>query len=168
MKSRVYAVMLTVVFVLLPLLFLSSCVVHEGGGAGAPPPPGRLMAEGRPAFAAREAASYWIWHDRDGWHLRVTTAGARRQFRGTIESSGGAISNFHPTRLEWRDRVAVEGGRVIRFDLMAHGGIDGFDWRTTSGCNFFDLYIDGSPQPTRVFVGAFAANPPFGPFEACP
>lgn len=169
MKYKAYAGVSLGLLVLLGLLFLSSCVTVQEGGVAPPPPPLRSMpAEGRPAFHRGLPASYWVWHDREGWHLRVTTAAGRHQFRGVIEASGGFIEGFHATRLEWRDRVVEEGRRMIRFDFWAHGDIDGFDWRSTTGCNIFELYIDGMPRPEFVFVGAFGNNPPATSFEACP
>jgi hypothetical protein len=128
-----------------------------------------MRAEGRPNFHPGLPASYWIWHDRGGWHLRVTAGGGvRHQFQGTVESSGGFIEGFRATRLEWTDRAMVEGRRVIRFNLLARGDMDGFDWQSSTNCNIFNLSIDGMPGPERVFVGAFSENPPTTAFEACP
>jgi hypothetical protein len=46
--------------------------------------------EGQPTQLRQGAlASYWIWHDGSGYHLRTPTAHDRRIFRGRIEFSGG-------------------------------------------------------------------------------
>lgn len=168
MKFKTLTTTVVLAISLLALVILNSCTRYEVG-EGAPPPMqvGTVRAEGRPVFNAGFPASYWIWHDRAGWHLRVTTAGLRRQFSGTVESTTGFIESFHPASLELRDRVRVERNRLIRFDFWTRGDIDGFDWNTSSMCNNFNLYIDGAPHPERIFVGGFSDIPPSPTFQAC-
>src|SRR5690348_5897021 len=45
------------------------------------------VLEGRPAFEAGDGLGYWLWHDQDGLHLRVTTHGLEHDFNGVIRTA---------------------------------------------------------------------------------
>jgi hypothetical protein len=121
---------------------------------------------GRPAFEAGSPESYWVWHDEAGWHLRTTTARKPHHFHGWVEPVGGIITDLHATRTEWGDRIRLVP-RGIEFDFETDGGEDGFDWRVSSGCNRFDLRVDGAERPGLVHVGAEGHHPDHIPFARC-
>jgi hypothetical protein len=124
------------------------------------------IAMGRPMFAPGSPEAYWIWHDVGGWHLRTTTSMITHQFEGLIRPYNGTITEMRPTRDEWNDRIRI-GPDGIAFSFQTGGGMDGFDWRVSSGCNEFHLRIDGVPAPGRVFLGGPGNHPMQMPFMRC-
>jgi hypothetical protein len=122
----------------------------------------------RPSGLAPGAAQgAYLWHDENGWHLRVThPSNELVTFTGVIDSSNH-ISEVAKA-LEGKDEVKLQKrrGRVV-FDLSNYGGIDGIDFRV--GCsNAFTvaLKVNGQPIPnTQVFIGASKANPTSVPFR---
>lgn len=122
------------------------------------------LPPGRPYFVAGSPEGYWIWRDRQGWHLR-TTSDAPRRFQGTIETVGGGVSTVRP--IGRADGAVHHEGANIDFDYSAAGGEQGFDWTASSGCSRFDLYIDGTTRPLRVFLGRIEDSPSRIPFAVC-
>jgi hypothetical protein len=127
------------------------------------------IGAGRPAgFVPGAPAAYWIWQGpRGGWRVRTTTAGAAHEFRGRVHGMTGAVSNVHPSRTEFRDRVWKEGNDWA-FHFSSKGHADGFTFVTRdNGCVRFDLDLGGGPGPKRVFVGRGQLSPPGGNFIVC-
>jgi hypothetical protein len=137
------------------LMALAGCATHV-----AP------IAPGRPAFHSGSPVGYWVWHDDGGWHLRTTTHRSRHRFHGWITAIDGRVDEVRPTRLEWRDRVHV-GQRGVEFDFETDGDEDGFDWRVTSGCNRFELLVDGRADRRVVHLGGPGYEPKGVPFSRC-
>ena len=146
------------VFQLLALaLVIMSC-------ATARPPPS--IAPGRPPFGPGAPEAYWIWHNQGGWHLRTTTAGLAHRFHGAVVPLGGNIVDVRASRLEWQDRIP--GGRAgdsVR--LRDSGWRRRLDWHVTSGCNRFEIFIDGVARPGLVHLGGPAHQPRHVPFDRC-
>jgi hypothetical protein len=57
--------------------------------------------------------------------------------------------------------------RGIEFSLPTMSGVEGFDWRVTSGCNRFDLRARGQASPGLVRLGGMEEAPSQIPFERC-
>src|SRR5262249_34699580 len=125
-----------------------------------------VITPGRPAFHSGSPIGYWIWHDDGGWHLRTTTQRSRHRFHGFVVAIDGRVEEVRPTRLEWRDRVRI-GNRGVEFDFETDGDEDGFDWRVTSGCNKFDLLVDGHYDRRIVHIGGPGYEPKSIPFARC-
>jgi hypothetical protein len=140
-------------------LALAGC--HLARGAGVPTP----IPVGRPEFTAGEPEGYWIWQDRAGWHLR-TTSDMPHHFHGNVETVDGIMSDFRPVGPIPPTSLAA-GTRRIEFDWNGRGGEVGFDWRVSSGCNRFEIYIDGTTRPLRVFLGGPGDSPYRVPFALC-
>ncbi len=122
------------------------------------------MPPGRPSFVAGMPEGYWIWQDTQGWHVR-TTSDVPRHFYGTIEAVSGDVSEV---RAVGRAAGSVRrNGSTIRFDYQSIGGEQGFDWTGSDQCNRFELYIDGTTRPLRVFLGGVEASPSRVPFAVC-
>jgi hypothetical protein len=122
------------------------------------------LPPGRPSFTLGGPEGYWIWKDHQGWHLR-TTSDAPRHFQGEIEMVGAA-----PSAVQAVGKAAGgvrREGDDIEFDYQAAGGEQGFDWTSSSGCGRFELYIDGTTRPLRVFLGGVEASPARVPFAVC-
>jgi len=145
--------------------FLTLLVILAGaaGCATARPPE---IPPGRPIFGPGAPEAYWVWHDGGGWHLRSTTAGLPHRFHGTIVPLGGQIADARPIRLESSDRIRIGAGGIT-FDFVTQGGEDGFDWHVSSGCNRFEIFIDGAARPHHVHLGGPATAPRHVPFDRC-
>ena len=72
-----------------------------------------------------------VWHNDDGWHVRVTHNALRdRVFSGVVESRG-ELTNVTAVGLERNDHVKVgPGEHTIAFRFNNYGRIDGFDFKT--------------------------------------
>jgi hypothetical protein len=123
---------------------------------------GSMNVEGQPSMMQQGAlASYWIWHDRDGFHLRVTTAHDRRTFTGLITFSG-ELGWARAYELGPEDEVRVTN-QGIRFRILAEKNINGFDFRVGRGSQAtVHLEInDMGPQKLlqSVFLGQNNVHP---------
>jgi hypothetical protein len=123
---------------------------------------------GRPAgFAKGAAQGAYLWHDKDGWHLRATHPGTELvTFSGVIDSSDGLHQVARA--LESQDEVRIQKARGrVSFEFTNRGGLDGIDFRV--GCsNSFNvaLRVNGQPIPNvQVFLGAQKVNPTSVPFR---
>ncbi|MBP2626079.1 MAG: hypothetical protein H6Q68_790 [Firmicutes bacterium] len=137
---------------------------------------GKADVGGKPdEFSPNGQKGYYIWQDKNGFHIWTTTPGEEHVFSGVIRTDG-TLFNIKGHNLErgdylrkdsdiqgksWfdgrRDRNGgnhvVFGGRElnyennqIRFKFETTGGSDGLNFRITDA-NYidFDLYIDGHP-----------------------
>ena len=123
--------------------------------------------QGRPTlFHANGPAGDYIWHDGDGWHVRVTHPGsAGVVFSGRIVSDEPLEGN--PVKLEDRDVVALSADRkVITYRFTNYGGVDGFDFRTSCAHRLtFTGNVAGHRVPrTHIWLGDGNENPLQNPF----
>ena len=123
--------------------------------------------EGQPAGVhVRGAAGDYLWHDANGWHLRVTHRTTNKMvFAGRITASSPIT--FTRVRDERRDKTVLSSdGKTLTFRFVNYGGIDGVDF--TDACattTTFGFAIDGHKAATnRVFVGAHSSRPTSNPF----
>ena len=72
----------------------------------------------------------YIWHDKDGWHLRVTHAtDDKRVYTGVIHSTKPMTKE--PVALEKTDSVKLSADRkTLTFSFANYGFIDGVDFTT--------------------------------------
>jgi len=123
---------------------------------------------GKPSgWGAGENASYALWRDDAGWHLRATTKIRSRTFSGVIKIKGGDLTSVKPTGLEKQDRMILTPGRdTINFSFKVRRGVDGFDWRWNGDIARFNLYLDGKRiDPSKVFIGRRGVHPASNPFS---
>jgi hypothetical protein len=111
-------------------------------------------------------ASYWIWHDSDGYHLRTTTAHDRRIFSGRIEFSGGSgWARAYQLRANDEVKLTNEG---IAFRLATERNLNGFDFRMDYGSQAtLSLQLDedkGEKVLEHIFVGQNNVHPVSNPF----
>lgn len=129
------------------------------------------VADGRPKGLVRGAfEAFWVWHDLNGkhWHVRSTTHSTMHRFQGSVIGEGGKLTDIHPTRTEWGDRIRANA-RGVSFDFHTNGDEDGFDFKVSgTHCVRMYLLIDGKPDPARINVGASDAHPPAWHFKVCP
>jgi hypothetical protein len=78
-----------------------------------------------------------LWHDANGWHVRVTHASLHdRTFSGVVHTTGELV-DVKAVRLEANDTLKVSADKhSIAFRFNNYGGIDGFDWETRARPRF--------------------------------
>jgi hypothetical protein len=123
--------------------------------------------QGRPTlFHAGGRGGDYVWHDGDGWHLRVTHPGsAGITLSGQIVSS--APLDGDPVRLEAGDVVTLSLDRkTITYRFTNYGGVDGFDFRTSCAQRLTFLgKASGERLPrTRIWLGSGNEHPLENPF----
>ncbi len=121
---------------------------------------------GRPAFTAGQAKGYFIWNDSNGWHVRWTTKGRKHVFSGTI-TCDGAFLHAKAVSKDRKDFIKKTAADTIRFDAVAHGGMDGVDFRLSPSTRTltFDLTVDGHrASPQEVRIGRHKKRPASVPF----
>jgi hypothetical protein len=108
----------------------------------------------------------YIWHDANGWHVRVTHATSSKVvFSGTIVSSEPLAEA--PVKLEGRDFVALSADRkTITYRLYNYGKVDGFNFKTACAHSLkFTGFRSGVKLPvSRIWVGHDNKHPLQNPF----
>ena len=125
--------------------------------------------QGKPdSFEAGATGGVYMWHDGDGWHVRVTHANDdKTTFTGRLQTSG-AFVGVKPIALEHNDVVSVgSGGHVVTFKFENYGHIDGFDFHTSCAPAIsVSLTRGGHRLPTdRIFIGDHQIHPAGNPFR---
>lgn len=149
-------------FLTMGLVSLSVVVVSPVGGAQ-----NSLDLEGQPSTLREGAmASYWIWHDSDGYHLRITTAHDRRVFSGRIEFS--ARSGWAKAYQLGPDDEVKLTNQGIAFRLPTQRNLKGFDFRMDyPGQATLSLELDedkGQKVAQHVLLGQNNVHPNTNPF----
>jgi hypothetical protein len=124
--------------------------------------------QGRPdAFDAGDLGGTYVWHDVDGWHVRVTHAtDDKGVISGKIVTSGKFV-DVTGVQLEKNDKFSVgKNGHTITFRFVNYGHIDGLDFRTQCAPSVTFGFARGSHRLTddRIFVGDHKAHPQSDPF----
>ena len=139
-----------------------SCLkVHDDSWPG--------WTQGRPdRFDAGDTGGVYMWHDNDGWHLRVSHATDDKSvFSGRIATSGHLVG-VRGVALERNDNFKVgPNGHLVTFRFQNYGHVDGLDFHTTCAPSItFSYSRAGHTLPSeRVFVGDHKANPATDPFR---
>jgi hypothetical protein len=117
-----------------------------------------------------QTARYYVWYDKQGWHLR-TTAKVGRNFSGTIRVKDAKIKSCVPVGLKDRQKVGDawqvnEARSELRFAFKTSKLSDGFDLvvEGDEGQMEFELAIDNQRNPRAVFVGKSQQHPDQNPF----
>jgi hypothetical protein len=177
--------MVTSLLPLLALPLLTACVIATGAAPAAqngtveaiepdstdPAQMAAGLADGKPPRLRPSAAmSYWVWQSpRGDWHLRSTTSHQLHRFQGRVHPLEGAtLGNIKATRLEWGDRIRLQGEDIV-FDFSTQGGEDGFDFKLNGdACVEMDLRIDKTSHPRLVVIGKTEQAPAAAHFVVCP
>jgi hypothetical protein len=124
--------------------------------------------QGQPAgFDAGDKGGDYLWHDTNGFHLRVTHRGDDRAvYTGAIHSP--TPMRIDPVRLETGDAAQLSADhRTLTFRFADYGHIDGVDFHTDCAPRLHvgDLSVGGQPLPAqRVYLGANRTHPATVPF----
>ena len=123
--------------------------------------------QGKPAnLVAGARAGDYIWHNANGWHLRVTHHGhAPVVFSGRIVAN--APMSVAGVRLEAGDAITLSDDRMtVTYRFTNHGVIDGLDLRTACATRLsFTGLMAGSKLPVgRIWIGRAGIHPLGNPF----
>jgi hypothetical protein len=130
--------------------------------------PWEAKVQGAPAgFGAGSPSGDYLWHDRRGFHLRVTHAAHdRRVYRGVLTSS--APMKIDGVKLERGDRVALSNNhRTLVFAFANHGYLDGVNFHTFCAARVTVSHLrlgDHRLGATHAYLGATKAHPAGVPF----
>jgi hypothetical protein len=119
-------------------------------------------------FEAGANGGVYIWHDGDGWHVRVTHKTDDRLSVSGILHTSGVFFDVDGVATERGDRVEVSPDHhTITFQFNNFGHIDGLDFRTycapAIGMGF---NADGHWMPAnRVVIGHGDHHPDSNPFR---
>ena len=169
-------------FGLLTALAAASCVA-----IAADEPAGKAKKKAKPAAAAKElnpfdrpegsivdqTARYYVWYDKQGWHVRTTAKGARN-FHGTIRVKKAKIKSCVPIGLTdgkqrgVTDAVKFNEARTeLKFAFKTGKMSDGFDLALDGeeGQIEFELLIDNQKNARWIFLGRALQHPSATPFS---
>jgi hypothetical protein len=125
-----------------------------------------LAVDGRPAGLDAGDHGIYLWHDVDGWHLRITHANDNaRLYTGEITTDGTLTAQ--PVRLEQDDRFVIgPQSHELVFAFVNYNGIDGIDFQTSCAQYLrFNFQVDGYEAPSaEVHIGADGRDPADVPF----
>lgn len=117
------------------------------------------------SFKAGAASGVYLWHDRKGWHLRVTHPGSNKvTFTGVVKSNRPIRD--HAVKNEKNDQL--RGGRdrkSFSFVFRNYGKIDGVDWRSPCASTMWlDLTRDRVHMSVNdIYLGTQGAHPMVNP-----
>jgi hypothetical protein len=149
-------------------------VIQRSGAAAPTCATGALPTSipGRPAaFRAGLPAGAWVWHDAQGYHLRVTQAAkSQLNFTGTISSSGKLTAKrirAERNDVLWRNNKQ----NAVKFTLRNYGAVDGIDFKAGCAKNVTITLNAQAPKTpvtklatTQIHLGANGTNPTSNPF----
>jgi hypothetical protein len=126
------------------------------------------VVQGRPSgINPFTTGATYMWHDGDGWHIRVTHhTNNMRSFSGQLSTSG-TFANVKPVQLEKSDQFQVSSdGHSITFLFKNYGHIDGLNFHTRCAPSIsLSFQSDGSESPpSKIVIGHTNAHPPTDPF----
>jgi hypothetical protein len=124
--------------------------------------------QGRPdGIDPHTTAATYMWHDGDGWHIRVTHHSTnRRTFSGQLLTSG-EFAKVSAVHLEKSDQFQVSKDRhSITFLFKNYGRIDGVNFHTHCAPSIkFAFQSDGkTTPPNHIVIGKHNAHPKHNPF----
>jgi len=112
-------------------------------------------------------AATYMWHDGNGWHIRVTHRGDNRKtFSGQLTTKGDFV-NASPVRLEKSDQFQVSSDKhSLTFLFKNYGGIDGVNFHTHCAPSItFAFQSDGTTtKPSHIVIGRNNHHPRNNPF----
>jgi len=124
--------------------------------------------QGRPdGIDPHTTATTYMWHDGNGWHIRVTHRGDNRKtFSGQLSTQGDFV-NASAVRLEKGDQFQVSTDKhSLTFLFKNFGGIDGVNFHTHCAPAIqFAFQSDGNTtRPSHIVIGKHNRHPRNNPF----
>ena len=120
--------------------------------------------EGKPKLEIGDAFGYFLWHDKDGVHLRWTTKEKERAFSGNV-TANGELKDLKRVKAEGDDWIKRTGPNSFAFTTKTKEGVDGVDFRYEGPSMKLTLEVDGHPIPVQhIHVGSTSMHPKHNPF----
>ena len=119
------------------------------------------------AYHPGAAGGDYLWHDRHGFHLRVTHPATERVvYTGVVTSS--SPMRIDPVELEKGDVVTLSSShRTLTYSFVNYGRIDGVNFHTdcASTLTVSRLHQGDRNLPLdRVYLGEYRSHPKHIPF----
>ena len=130
--------------------------------------PWGLRVEGAPVdFSAGDRGGDYLWHDANGFHLRVTHKNDNRVvYTGDVTSP--TPMRIEPVKLEKGDVAQLSADhRTLTFAFADYGHIDGVDFHTDCAPHITVTNLNAGNQqltPDRVYLGRYELHPAQIPF----
>jgi len=121
---------------------------------------GAGQVRGQPAIEEGKVLGYFIWVDKQGFHLRWCTDGKPYLFTGRIDTDK-PVKDLKNVRAEPGGWAKIYGGRIVMFSKTSRGPVDGLDLSVPQGRIVqIEFHIDGKePTPEQIFLGGKGAHP---------
>ena len=149
----------------------SAAAITKAGGPGKRPP---MDPRGEPEGLKKGVVEcYKVWHNDDGWHVRVVNGRGSRdhKYQGVISVENGVLDDIH-SHLAKKNGVEAQwkhGGKKseVAWDFATPEKEDGINFRASKGASAirFSLTIDGKDMPDRIFIGKRGDHPESSSFE---
>ncbi len=120
--------------------------------------------EGKPSFQPKKDGAF-IWHNKKGFHLMVTTMGEKHHYTGQICGTDPVtVSNLK--KIDKKDNVYMgDNNLCVHFSLRNAGGKDGFKFNTASKELKVTIKRDEKDLSTElIHLGKQGAHPAENPF----
>ncbi|SFL36022.1 hypothetical protein [Pelosinus propionicus] len=118
--------------------------------------------EGKPSeFQPSNSVGYFLWQDRDGFHLRTSAAGTKHKFSGSIRTNG-KFGDIFAKMSGTDDSSDMNNDRdKIDFNLTNLSGEAGIDLYVKGGTDItFELFMDGETvDPENIYIGSEGWHP---------
>jgi hypothetical protein len=136
------------------------CTIHDD--------PWPAYTQGMPSgIDPNTAAGVYMWHDANGWHIRVTHhTDSLRTFSGQLITNG-TFANVAAVKLEAGDSLATSANHhTISFLFTNYGHIDGLNFVTHCATSIqFAFQTDGHVvPPAKIIIGHGNVHPASDPF----
>jgi hypothetical protein len=156
------------------VMAVTGASVASASGTTTPPAcsthddPWPAWTQGRPAgINPNTAAGVYMWHDANGWHIRVTHhTDSLRTFSGQLITNG-TFANLGAVQLEPGDTLGESANKhTISFLFTNYGHIDGLDFMTHCATSIqFAFQSDGhTVVSSKIIIGAGKVHPANDPF----
>jgi hypothetical protein len=121
---------------------------------------GAGQVRGQPIIEEGKVLGYFIWVDKEGFHLRWCTDGKPFLFTGRIDTDK-PVKEIKDVRAEAGGWAKIYGNRIVMFSKTSRGQVDGLDLTIPNGRIVqIEFHIDGKePTPEQIFLGEKGAHP---------
>ncbi|MDF2633342.1 MAG: hypothetical protein K0R78_216 [Pelosinus sp.] len=118
--------------------------------------------EERPiAFEPGKSMGYFLWQDKEGMHLRITSTGVTHIFSGTIRTDGRFEDIRYKGDNEQKSSDVSRSQNKITYNFITSEEEKGIDFQLSYGSYVkFDLSLDGeSINSEEIFIGKDGWHP---------
>ena len=124
------------------------------------------VVQGNPNLRAGQAAGAYLYHDSNGFHLRVTHPGTQKLVV-VVRLDASSFSGIKPVALERADTITETGdGKTLTLRFVNYGKIDGVDFSANCSKRLrVDVGFSGHrAATTQVKLGSHRTSPTSVPF----